>query len=305
MQNYALGVAETFGVSYEQIQKVNPQIIYCAISGFGQKGPYSSWRAYDNIAAAMGGLWKLSDEASEPPARIADAPLADHLAGLNGTIAILAALEHWRKTGEGQHIDISLQEAVSATLEHVMVRYFSEGIVSRRQGSRHWNDSFCILPCEDGHILLSPSMEWDTLVDLLANEGLAADLKEEKWRDEAYRAQHFDHIIQLLQRWTSNHTTAELFELGQLMRLPWAPVASPADIADSPQLNARNFFVPVAHPEADTSFIYPGAPYKFSRSPWKIPRRAPLVGEHNARIYTEELGLSKEEIDGLAARHVI
>ncbi|MFC2003830.1 CoA transferase, partial [Chloroflexota bacterium] len=114
-----------------------------------------------------------------------------------------------------------------------------------------------------------------------------------------------DHIIQTLKRWTSTHTTAELFEMGQLMRLPWAPVVLPEDVVNSPQLKARDFFVPVAHPEASASFAYPGAPYKFSRSPWKIQRRAPMVGEHNSQVYYQELGFSQQELGDLSSRNVI
>jgi len=304
VESFPPGYLDKLGAGYQALSELNPGLIMASVTGFGQDGPHREYHSCDIVASATGGQMSVCGAPDTPPLKpYGQQPY--YLSSLFAATGILLALRQRKQSGQGQHIDISMQEAVAATLEHVMVRYFYEGTVSRRQGSRHWNDSFCTLPCKDGHILLSPSMEWDTLVDLLDNEGLAADLKEEKWRDEAYRAQHFDYIIQALQRWTSNHTTAELFELGQLMRLPWAPVASPANVADSPQLNARNFFVPVAHPEADTSFIYPGAPYKFSRSPWSIPRRAPLIGEHNARIYTDELGLSKEDIDGLAARHVI
>ena len=145
-------------------------------------------------------------------------------------------------------------------------------------------------------------MQWETLVEWLDSEGLASDLTEERWQDEGYRTQHLDHIIDVLQRWTRTHTTLELFELGQLMRFPWAPVASPQDITASPQLKARDFWVNVSHPEANASFIYPGAPYK-CRSPWAL-KRAPLVGEHNTQIY-QELGLAQDKLDQLYSQKVI
>jgi len=304
VESFTPGHLDKLEVGYQTLSELNPRLIMASVTGFGQDGPHREYRTCDIVASAMGGQMSVCGAPDTPPIKpYGHQPY--YVAALFAATGILLALRQRRQSGQGQHIDISLQEAVTATLDHVMVRYFYEGIVSKRQGSRHWNDSFCILPCKDGHILLSPSMEWDTLVDLLDNKGLAADLKGEKWHEEGYRAQHFDHIIQILERWTSNHTTAELFELGQLMRLPWAPVASPADVADSPQFSARDFFVSIAHPEADASFTYPGAPYRFNRSPWNIQRRAPLIGEHNARIYAAELGLSTDEIDGLAARNVI
>ena len=153
--------------------------------------------------------------------------------------------------------------------------------------------------------MLSPLMEWDTLVEWLDSEGMALDLKTDRWRDEEYRIQHLDHITEVLKRWTITHTTAELFELGQLMRFPWAPVASPREVLGSPQLKARGFFVSVAHPEANAHFTYPGAPYKFSRLACEIRRRAPLIGEHNVQVYHKELGFPQERLDELSSRNVI
>jgi len=114
-----------------------------------------------------------------------------------------------------------------------------------------------------------------------------------------------EHIIQVLERWTRRHTRAELVEQGQLMHFPWAAVNSIGELWDDPQLLERDFFVEVAHPEQNTSFKYPGAPYKFSRSPWQISRRAPLIGEHNQQVFGEELGFSRAEIAELVSRGVI
>ena len=275
-----------------------------SVTGFGQTGPNKEYQSCDIVASATGGQMYVCAAPDTPPLK-PYGQQAYYMASLFAATGILLALHERKQSGRGQHIDISLQEAVAAALEHVMVRYFYEGIVSRRQGSLHWNNSFCLFPCKDGYIALSPLMEWETLVELVDSEGMAADLKEDKWREEGYRTQHLDHIIQILERWTSTNSTAELFELGQLMRLPWAPVASPVEVINSPQLKARTFFVSVAHPEANTSFTYPGAPYKFSLTPGNIQRRAPLIGEHNALIYARELGLSQKELDELSSRNVI
>jgi len=295
---------DKLGLGYHTLSELNPGLIMASVTGFGQSGPYREYHSCDIVAAAMGGQMSVCGAPDTPPLK-SFGQQAYYLASIFGATGILLALRQRRQSGRGQHIDISQQEAVATTLEHVMVRYFYEGIVSKRRGSRHWNDSFCVLPAKDGHILLSPFMEWETLVELLDSEGLAADLKEPKWQDEEHHHQHFDHVIQVLERWASVHTTAELLALGQFMRLPWAPVASLSEVAGSPQLKARDFFVPVAHPETGTSFLYPGAPFKLSRSPGIIQRRAPLTGEHNAEVYSRELGLSDDDLDGLASRNII
>jgi crotonobetainyl-CoA:carnitine CoA-transferase CaiB-like acyl-CoA transferase len=139
----------------------------------------------------------------------------------------------------------------------------------------------------------------------MANEGMAEDLKEEKYRGEEYRFRNLVHITEVITRWTKTHTKNELFELGQLMRFPWAPVCSPEEVLENPQLKARGFFVDVEHPEMATSTQYPGIPYQFSISQPDRWKRGPFTGEDNIQVYTEELGLSEEELRRLSSMKVI
>jgi len=304
VETCAPGYLNRLGLSYEALSRANPGLIMASVTGFGQAGPYIDYKSCDVVASAVGGQMYVCGAPDAPPLQpYGQQPY--YTASLLAAIGILLALRQRKHSGQGQRVDISLQEAVAATLEHVMVRYFYEGVVSKRQGGRHWNSSFCLLPAKDGYIALSPLMEWDTLVEWLDSEGMAADLKAERWREERYRTEHLDSILEILQRWTRTHTTAELVEQAQLMRLPWAPVASPREVAGSPQLKARNFFVSVPHPEAGTGFIYPGAPCRFSRSPCNIRRRAPLIGEHNAEVYHQELGFSREKLGELSSQNII
>jgi crotonobetainyl-CoA:carnitine CoA-transferase CaiB-like acyl-CoA transferase len=152
---------------------------------------------------------------------------------------------------------------------------------------------------------MTPFEQWETLVGWMDSEGMAEDLKDERYREETYRLRHIDHVIEVLERWTKTHTTHELFELGQLMRFPWAPVHSPKQVLDSPQLKVRSFFIDVDHPEIGTSLKYPGAPYKFSHYSSDRWKRAPLIGEDNVQIYQGELGLSDEELQRLSSLGVI
>jgi len=228
-----------------------------------------------------------------------------YTASLFAAVSILLALRKRARTGKGEHIDISLQEAAVSTLDHVMVRYFYENTVAQRQGGAYWNHSFCILPCKDGHILLAPFQQWETLVEWMDNEGMAEDLRDKGYLEEGYRDSRMSHIIQVIERWTKNHTVQELFESGQLMRLPWAPISALKGVLSNSQLKARGFFVDVEHPELKRSISYPGSPYKFSNSSTGRWKRAPLVGEDNVRIYQGELGLSKEEYERLLSLGVI
>jgi len=304
VETFPPGYLEGLGLGYEVLSEANPGLILVSVTGFGQSGPHREYKSCDIVASALGGQMYVCGAPDTPPLK-PHGQQAYYLASLFASIGILLALHERKHSSRGQHIDISLQEAVAASLEHVMVRYFYEGVVSKRRGNFHWNHSFYLLPCKDGYIALSPLMEWETLVEWLDSEDMASDLTAPRWQEEGYRIQHIEHIIEILQRWTKTHTTTELFELAQLMHLPWAPVSSPKQVLNSPQLKARDFFVPVAHPEVNACFTYPGVPYKCDRSIWNIPRRAPLIGEHNAQLYHQELGFSQEKLDELSSRNVI
>jgi crotonobetainyl-CoA:carnitine CoA-transferase CaiB-like acyl-CoA transferase len=202
-------------------------------------------------------------------------------------------------------VDVSIQEAVAATLEHVMVRYFADRVVSGRQGPLHWNHAFHIFPCKDGFIHMTLFQQWETLVAWMDQEGMAEDLTDEKYGDEEFRLDRLDHILGVIERWTRTHRKDELFELGQLMRFPWSPVYSPAEVVKSPQLEARKFM-------RETEKSGKGPRPKTARLPWLLsppvrdPRKhAPKLGEHNARIYGQELGMSKGELERLRKAGII
>jgi crotonobetainyl-CoA:carnitine CoA-transferase CaiB-like acyl-CoA transferase len=304
IETFAPGYLKDLQLDFEVLKMTNPKLILVSVTGFGQNGPRSQYNSCDLVASAFGGQMYVSGSPSTPPLK----PFGEqsyYTASLFAATAILLAIRERDRCGKGEHIDISLQEAVCSTLDHVMVRYFSEKIIPKRQGSLSWNQSFFILPCEDGHILIAPFQQWETLVEWMEGEGMAEDLKEEKWREEDYRLSHFSHVLDVLERWTKKHTAKELFELGQLMRFPWAPVYSPKETLESPQLQERHFFVDVEHSEMSISVKYPGIPYQFSPPSSNRLKRAPLIGEDNVQIYQGELGLSDGELQRLSSLNVI
>ena len=230
-----------------------------SVTDFGQSGPYRDHKSCDLVAAALGGWMSVCGDSELPPLKPFGSQ-AYHSASLFAANGILLALWHRHTTGRGQYIDVSVMECVAATLDHVLVRYFYEGTVARRQGSLHWNGAFRVFPCRDGYILLSLFQQWETLVEWLESEGMAEDLADEKWLDREVRLQSLDHIIDVLQKWTSSHTVAELVEKGQLMRFPWAEVASVSQLLNSPHLAERSYFGEVECPETGIRYKSPGAP---------------------------------------------
>jgi crotonobetainyl-CoA:carnitine CoA-transferase CaiB-like acyl-CoA transferase len=304
VETFLPGYLDRLGLGFDVLKGVHSRLILVSVTGFGQTGPRSHDRSCDLVASASGGQMFVSGSASTPPLK----PFGEqsyYTASLFAAIAVLLALRNRDQLGRGEHIDISSQEAVLSTLDHVMVRYFHEKIIPIRQGDQSWNRSFFILPCKDGHILLAPFQQWETLVEWLDGEGMAEDLNEEKWLDENYRLKNFDHLIEVLKRWTKTHSSEELFETAQLMHFPWAPVLAPKQVLESHQLKEREFFVRVDHLERSASFPYPGSPYRFSSLALSRLKRAPLLGEDNVPVYQGELGLSDEELQKLYSMGVI
>jgi len=292
------------GLGFDVLSRINLKLILVSVTGFGEKGPRNQYKSCDLVASAYGGQMYVSGSPSTPPLR-SFGEQSYYTASLFAAIGILIALRKRAHAGRGEHIDISLQECVASTLDHVMVRYFYDGTIPKRQGNLSWNHSSFILPCKDGHIHLTISTQWETLIEWIASEGMAEDLTDEKWKDEEYRLRNINHVMEILQRWTRTHSAQELFQLGQLMRFPWASVYSLKEVLNNPQLQAREFFIDVEHPEIGTSLKYPGVPYKFSQFSSNRWKRAPLIGEDNVRIYQGELGYSDEELRRLSSLGVI
>ena len=304
IESYPPGYLESLGLSYSRLNETNPRLIMASITNFGQDGLYRDYKSSDMVASALGGRMYVCGEPQMLPLK----PFGNQVyytASILAAIGIALALWSRHTTSKGQHIDISLQECAATTLDYILVRYFYEGLVAKRQGSLHWNNAFRIFPCRDGYILLSLLQHWETLVEWLESEGMAEDLPNEKWREREYRLKHLGHVIEVLEQWTKTHTATELVELGQLMHFPWAKIASIPELLDSPQLKGRGFFIEVEDPQSGRKYKVPGAPCKLSRSPWQAGERVPSIGGHNMKIYHGEMGLSEDEIEALVKDRVI
>jgi crotonobetainyl-CoA:carnitine CoA-transferase CaiB-like acyl-CoA transferase len=301
METTEPGYLESLGIGYTDLSEINPGMVMASITPFGQSGPYRDYKSCDLVTQALGGWLSVTGEPRAPLKLFGNQ--AYYAASLFAANGILLALWHRHATGRGQYIDISVMECVAATLDNTLVRYFYEGIVSGRQGDRHWNNAFRIFPCKDGFILLSFFQHWETLVEWLASEGMAADLTDEKWRDREERNKGLDHIVRVLEGWTLTHTVDELVEKGQLMHFPWAKVTSIPELLTNPQLAACDFFTEVEY--QNRKYKSAGAPVRMSRSQWRAGGRVPDTGEHNVDIYNSELGLSEREIHALVKKGVI
>ena len=292
------------GLGWETLRQVNPALILLSIAQFGQTGPYRHFAADDTVLTALSGMLYVNGSPGQRPVR----PLglqAYHSAAYHGAIGVMCALFARERDGTGQWVDLSMQEAATAALEHVAGSFFGEGRVEPRRGTLHWSRYFRVGKCRDGYIMHCTLGDWTSLVEWVAADGKARDLSGPEWQDIIYRAEHAEHLFDVLDDWVKAYRRDELLERAQMLRLPYATIRSPEALLDDEQLRARGYFVSVDHPELGRSFRYPGAPYLFNGSPWRVYRRPPLVGEHTSEILRQELALASDYVVDLAGGGII
>jgi crotonobetainyl-CoA:carnitine CoA-transferase CaiB-like acyl-CoA transferase len=251
-------IEESFFPDIRRVIAANPRLIHIFITPFGTSGPKSSYVSSNAVISAYGGHTYVTGSPDGPPLT----PFGNQSyygSSLFGAVAALAALRQRELTGCGQFVDLSAEEALVSTLDHVMVDYFASGTITRRQGSVYGDHAFVILPCKDGYVQITILQNWDTLLELMAADDRAADLMDICWQSDGYRFGNFDYILKVVQRWTSLHTRNELFDLGQAMRFPWASVCTIDDVLESPHLAAREFLVP----RNNAACLLPDPPYQF------------------------------------------
>jgi len=304
VESFAPGTLASLGLGYEDLKRLNPKLVLTSISPFGQTGPYRDYHSSDTVAEALGGMIYTNGAPDEPPL-CALGLQAYHSASFFAAIGTMSALWARDTLGEGQWVDISIQEAAAAAVEHVAPFYHQGLGVQTRQGSLHWSRYFRVARCRDGYVMHCTLGDWTSLVEWVKGDGKAQDLGEPWWEDQVYRRDHAEHLFDVLDEWATDYSVAELMEGAQLRRIPYAMVRPLEALAEDPQLNARGFFSTVEHPELGRAFRYPGGPFFFTAAPWRISRRPPLLGEHNQEVYRQELGMSESRVMELASVGVI
>lgn len=304
VESFAPGTLVELGLGYEVMKQINPKLVLTSITPFGQTGPYKDYQSSDTVAEALGGMIYVNGAPDEPPLR-GFGLQAYHSASFFATIGTMSALWARDTMGEGQWVDISIQEAVAACVEHVAPFYHQGLGVETRRGSLHWSRYFRVARCKDGYIMHCSLGDWTSLVEWVNIDNKAQDLTEPQWEDLQHRKANAEHLFDVLDDWAKNYTIAELMEGAQLRRIPYAMVRSPEALVEDPQLNARGFFPDIAHPELGATFRYPGGPFFFTKTPWRISRRPPLLGEHNREVFVDEIGLDERTIEEMRREKVI
>lgn len=313
------GTAAELGLDYEALRAVNPSLIVVSVTGFGQTGPYAELHTSDIVASALGGHMYLNGDEERGPVRTT-APQAFTQANFQAAVgAMIALYARGVNDGLGQHVDVSMQEAMSLAMDNAQTTWDIRGINLSGPGMRRNNTQFTtpryLYETADGWVACLQAgglfgVLANTMIDWLAESGEAGPLDSPEWRARLVDPRPLDDeerpiVEDVLAAFCRKRLKEELVAEAQRRGAGWAPVLSPREIAENRQLAARDYWVRVAHEGFGESFVYPGAPWRLSVTPWKQRGRAPQVGEHNDQVYGGLLGMDAAELRRLRMRMVV
>jgi CoA:oxalate CoA-transferase len=303
LENHAPGVMERLGIDYPALREVNPRIIMAGISGFGQWGPDSKRIAFDHLAQATSGVMSITGHPNSPPVKVGTS-LGDVNAAVHAAFAIMAALWYREKTGTGQYIDISMQEAMVSILEGAIVRWTVGGELLTPIGSHNPHDApMGAYRCKDGYIIIATvgDEHWQRFCRAI---GRPEWLEDPRYQTKRQRCDRKYILAEEIEKITADYTVEEVGEMMDRERVANSPILTIDQVVDDPHLKARGYFLEVEHPIIGRAKI-PGMPFKLSETPGGVEHPSPLVGEHNERILGKYLGMSRDEIDRLREEGVL
>ncbi len=305
VENFTPRVMANWGLDYENLKKIKPDIIMLSMSTMGNTGPWRDYVGFGPTVQAFSGITYLTSYRGKPPIGLGYS-YADHVAGLMAALALLGALEYRRRTGKGQYIDVSQVEAMSSLLGDAFWSYAISGKPPEPVGNRssevapygvyrcRGNDRWCA-------IAVFGDEEWMRFKRALGNPPWTEDGKFSTLPD---REKNADELDKLVEGWTRGHTAEEVMALLQGQGVAAGVVQDASDLANDPQLRSRGFFVELDHPELGRT-ISDATPIKLSETPAKYSRAAPMQGQDNDYVYGELLGMSEDEITKLRQYGII
>ena len=317
LDGHPVGHLDARGVGDAALRAIKPDLVYVAVTGFGLSGPHAPWKAPDIVGLAMSGIMTLAGHPDDPPNILSgnQGYITASLAAAQGTVL---ALFHRQRTGEGQLVEVSMQEALSIAQETAMPTWDFQKTSRERQGEILRLPGIGTYQTADGYIYSSVGIPgfgapWTTLLDWMLEEGKAEDLVDPKYAraltglnmrqltaaltDPASLSALqpiMDRAQEVVATFYRGKRSVACYEQGQRRRLLIGIVSSPEDLVRSPQLNARDWFTTLDHD--GTPVKYPGPPYRLSATPVTCQRRAPHIGEHNVAVWVDEVGVPAEDL---------
>ncbi len=307
LENFKVGTLARYGLAYEQLREVNPRLIYCSITGFGQSGPYAPRPGYDFVFQGMGGLMSITGERDDLPGggpmKVGIA-ITDILTGMYASLAITAAIAHCERGGSGQYIDMALLDSMVAFNANQISGYLVSGNIPRRYGNAHPNVvPYQVFPCRDGHIILAigNDSQFASFCKVAGRPELAGD---ERFRLMTGRIVNRDALIPLIAAIMRERGMHEWIEVLEAANVPCGPINNMQQVFEDPQVQHRGLKVEIPTP-AGVSCPTVASPMRFSGTPveYKVP--PPALGQHTQEILQGLLGMERQALEALAAKGIV
>ena len=304
VENYKVGGLKKYGLDYASLKQINPRLIYCSITGFGQTGPYATRPGYDYIIQGMGGLMSITGEHDDLPGggpQKAGVAVSDLMTGMYASVAILAALNERHSSGLGQYIDMALLDCQVAMLANQNLNYMTSGQVPKRAGNAHQNlVPYQVFEVEDGHLILAVGndTQFASFCRLINMPELVED---ERYRKNAGRVVNRDSLIPLLASVMKTRKRDTWLADLEASNIPAGPINTIDQVYADPQVIARQMKLELPHPAAGATPMT-ASPMRFSDTPIQYRNAPPMLGQHSEDILREELGWSDEQIATLLGK---
>jgi formyl-CoA transferase len=307
LENYKAGQLKKYGLDYESLAAVKPDIVYCSISGYDRTGPYASRAGYDFIVQGMGGFMSITGERDNLPGggpQKAGVAIADLMTGMYATIAVLTALAHRDRTGVGQYIDMALLDVQVAMLANMNSNYLASGKAPVRWGNAHQN----IVPYQafqtsDSWIILAVGNDgqFRKFVEIAGRPGLADD---ERFATNPSRVRHRDTLVPIVADMVRSRTKAEWIAALEAACVPCGPINDLAEVFENEQVIARGMQVDVPHPSGGMARLVRN-PINMSETPPRVERHPPTLGEHTEAVLRDVLGYDADQVATLRGKGVV
>ena len=306
LENFSPGTMEGLGLGYDALRQIDPRIIYATIKGFGTFGPWSGYKSFNSIAQSTGGALSITGLADSPPLKPGPT-IGDTGTGIHCAVGILAALLQRGKTGQGQHVEVSMQDAVVNYMRVPLRHHIQTDAVVQRSGNRLSHaaptDTY---PCAPGgpndyvYLMATTPRMWENILRTIGREDLIDD---PRYTSMSERNKRFDEVYDLIKAWTVQHPKFDVMERFGKAGVPCGAVFDSQDILTHPQLRERGMVATIEHPTRG-SITMPGCPVQLDDSPVNVTP-APLLGQHNSEVYQDLLGLSAKNLQELEEEGVI
>ncbi len=307
VENYKVGTLARYGLGHAQLAEINPRLIYCSLTGFGQDGPYAPLPGYDFVFQGMGGLMSITGlpdgEPGGGPVKCGIA-ISDILAGMYTASAVLAALEHRHISGSGQHIDVALLDCVIALSSYQATNYFLTGQTPPRMGNAHTNMvPYQAFTCRGGHVIVAVGndSQFASFCGVIGRRELAQD---ERFTKSAQRVRNRELLIPLIDECMPRHTMTEWIEKMEAANVPCGPIYTMPQVFEDPHVVQRRIRQDLPHPLGVSAPVLAN-PIRFSATPIRHEQPAPMLGQHTDEVLGGLLGLAPNEIADLRRRQVV